>query len=550
MRVAFFDRLPVRLAGIILLLGFIAVPLVSELKRRAAEQIVLQQAELQSATATIAVVEGLQNELRSVETTVRYIARDLEDRELTPAEVDRILNNVMAGTPNFCEFSISFEPHALGPDFERFGHYLSRAGGQFVARDLADPGYRYWTRDWYGATLGRRELTWSEPFFDQGGANANVVRVSAPFFRNVNGRRSVAGVVAAGLELGWVRQLTEENEFFDTGYVMIFSRAGRLITHPNPKYVFAETMDSLAQKTNTPELAQIYQRVSASRQGSLSYLSNALHARIHENYKPVQIGGWGVVVGYKEAEFLQQVSAFRWITMVSLALTLALLLVIVLVTTLLALRPLARLTTVSQEITLGNLDCEIIPTHRNDEIGLLTRSFLLMQETLKKNRLLEASVRERTAEVAAANVKLRAENLERRWANQALEHQRRYDQLIINSITDLVLVLTKARNISRVNPAVLRLTGRELTELIDTPLSRIVRLVEEPRAAGSRTVDPLVHALNEGRDLRDLPATIEDRHGRPVAVRFTLFPLRDRDKVVGGIVILQEVRTQDAKFSP
>lgn len=539
MRVAFFDRLPVRLAGIILFLGFIAVPVVTELKRRAAEQIVLQQAELQAATATIALVEGLQKELRSVEATVRYIAQDLEDRPLSPAEVDRVISNVMTGTPNFSEFSITFEPRMLGPDVERFGHYLSRAGNRLEARDLAADNYQYWTRDWYTAALGRRDVAWSEPFFDQGGANANVVRVSAPFYRTVNGRRTVAGVVAAGLALNWVRRLTQENEYFDTGYVMIFSKTGRLITHPNPKFVFVETMDSLAQSANTPELAQIFQRVSTNRQGALSYYSNLLHVRVHENYKPVQTGGWGVVVGYKEAEFLQQVSAFRGITLLSMVITMGLLLVIVLVTTRFALRPLDQLTTLSQEITAGNLAREIAPPRRNDEIGLLTRSFMLMQETLQKNRRLEESVRQRTAEIEAANVKLRAESLERRWANQAIEHQRRYDQLIINSIADLVFVLTKARNISRVNPAVLRVTGRELSELIDRPLTEIVRLEESADAASSN--DQLVHALNEGRDLRDLPATITDRQGRPVLVRFTMFPLRDGDKVVGGIVILRNL---------
>lgn len=540
MRVAFLDRLPVRLAGIILLLGFIAVPIVSELKRRAAEEIVLQQAELQAATATIALVEGLQKELRSVETTVRYIAQDLEDRELSPAEVNRIVNNVMTGTPNFSEFSISFEPHALGPDVDRFGRYLYRSDSRLVSRDLAAADYQYWTRDWYIAALGRRDVAWSEPFFDQGGANANVVRVSAPFYRTINGRRTVAGVVAAGLALDWVKELTQENEFFDTGYVMIFSKSGRLIMHPNPKFVFTETMEGLAQSTNTPELSQIFQRVSTNRQGALSYASNLLHVRVHENYKPVQIGGWGVVVGYKEAEFLQQVSAFRWITTVSLAVTMSLLLVIVLLTTRFALRPLEQLTKVSEEITAGNLEREIAPPRRNDEIGILTRSFVLMQETLKKNRLLEKSVQERTAEIAAANVKLQAENLERRWANQALTHQRRYDQLIINSIADLVFVLTKAQNISRVNPAVLRFTGRTLTELIDRPLSEIVRLDGTDAEGSSRTVDPLALALNDGRDLRDLAATIEDNKGRRLAVRFTMFPLRDGDKVVGGIVILRD----------
>lgn len=156
------------------------------------------------------------------------------------------------------------------------------------------------------------------------------------------------------------------------------------------------------------------------------------------------------------------------------------------------------------------------------------------------NEQLEVRVRDRTAELAAANARLSGENLERQWANQALEHQLRYNQLIVDSINDLVFVLTKAMNISRVNPAVIHLTGLEPAELINQPLSRVVRLTA-PRGADAPLRDPIAQALKDGRDLREQAAIIEDKRGRQTPVRFSLFPLRDRDKVVGGIVTLQIV---------
>ncbi|HVT74230.1 MAG TPA: CHASE3 domain-containing protein [Lacunisphaera sp.] len=153
------------------------------------------------------------------------------------------------------------------------------------------------------------------------------------------------------------------------------------------------------------------------------------------------------------------------------------------------------------------------------------------------NLQLEARVQERTAELTAANARLSTENLERQWANQALEHQVRYNQLILDSINDLVLVLTKTQKISRVNAAVIHLTGFPTTELVNQPLSRIVRVT--PPAGGTVLHDPLTLALDEGRDLRDLPAVLEDKAGGRTRVRLTLFPLRDGVKVVGGIVTLQ-----------
>jgi len=110
--------------------------------------------------------------------------------------------------------------------------------------------------------------------------------------------------------------------------------------------------------------------------------------------------------------------------------------------------------------------------------------------------------------------------------------------LIINSINDLVLVITKATNISRVNPAVVRLTGHETHELIHVPFSSFARVSGEGTAA---MLDPIAQAMNDGHDLRDQSAVIVDKLGREIHVRMALFPLRDRDKVVGGVVILQVV---------
>ncbi len=173
-----------------------------------------------------------------------------------------------------------------------------------------------------------------------------------------------------------------------------------------------------------------------------------------------------------------------------------------------------------------------------DDLAARRRVAATLQEA---NAQLETRVRERTTELAAANVRLSTENLERQWANQALEHQLHYNQLIVDSINDLVLVLTKAMNISRINPAVTHWTGMEPTELINQPLTRVVRLVPAHAGTEAPMLDPIAQALKAGHDLRNQPALLEDKRGRQTPVLFSLFPLRDRDKVVGGVVTLQLV---------
>jgi PAS domain S-box-containing protein len=152
------------------------------------------------------------------------------------------------------------------------------------------------------------------------------------------------------------------------------------------------------------------------------------------------------------------------------------------------------------------------------------------------NATLETKVRERTAELVASNEKLLAENQERQWSGQALEHQLRYNQLIINSISDLVLVLTKMCNISRVNPAVTLCTGRSAADLINKPLAQVVRL---KAADGSDVTAQIAQSLGVSRELHEQVAEILASDGRTIPARLSMFPLRDRDKVVGAVVTIR-----------
>jgi PAS domain-containing protein len=153
------------------------------------------------------------------------------------------------------------------------------------------------------------------------------------------------------------------------------------------------------------------------------------------------------------------------------------------------------------------------------------------------NAMLEAKVQERTAELLKSNQSLKQENLERRWSYQALDHQLRYNQLIINSIAELVFVISRALNISRVNPAVVHATNWEPQELISQSIERVLQFPPDP--VGGASQNPLTAAMREGRQLLDRPANLLARSGRIIPVYYTLIPLHDQDKIVGGVVTVR-----------
>ncbi len=513
MRVPFFQSLAVRLAGLILILSGLTFLVLTEINRRAVERILVDQAEVQAMMATVAVADGLDGVIGSAERITRTLAREFEGRALTSTDAERMARNVLLDHPNLYGFSITVEPSAPAATGERLGVYVHRSNtvSRFTTRDLVAPEQAYWNRDWYREVIDKAQAIWSEPFFDQGGTDRNVVRIAVPFFRPKGDEREPAGVVTAVIELDWLRRLANSNEFSDTSYTIIFSRSGRIIIHPKPNYAIAETLDSLAEKEGAPELASIFQSVRSRRQGALAYVEQPLQRRVHVNYKPTKVAGWGVIVGYDEAEFLKNQRAFRWITAAFLGVALLVLGGIVIGVTRHALRPIGPLAAAADEIAQRNLECAIPEVVRTDEIGFLTRSFRAMRDALK------------------------AQHVERQWAKQAIEHQLKYNNLIIDSIGELIFVLTKVLSVSRINPAVTRVTGYRLSDLMRTPLDRLVRL--EPAAAGATEPKSrlLLETLNAGKSLHDLPVTLTTKQGAELHGRLTFVPLQDGKQIVGAV---------------
>jgi PAS domain S-box-containing protein len=154
------------------------------------------------------------------------------------------------------------------------------------------------------------------------------------------------------------------------------------------------------------------------------------------------------------------------------------------------------------------------------------------------NAQLEAKVKERTVELVQSNQSLKQENLERRWSHQALDHQLRYNQLIINSITELVIVVSRALNVSRVNPAVGNQTGWEPQELIAQSIELVMQFPPDSPANGV-SQNPLTLAMRDGRQIHDRPAQLLARSGKTMPVLYSLFPVHDQDKIVGAVLTVR-----------
>jgi len=347
-------------------------------------RMVLAQAEARAVAVTAGIKEELQGVLYNVETSVRLTAARVEQGRPGPAELDAMLRDMLATNTRIYGGTVAFEPFATPAGQEHFAPYLFRQADGLGRADLATPEYAYWEQTWYRDPLARGAPVWTEPYFDEGAGNVLMVTHAQPFLRPGPTGFRAAGVVTADVALGWLKRVAESSRPGATGFVIIFSGSGRIITHPHTELIQTESLDSLAIKNQQPELAFIGREVAAGRSGNISYSSRTFQSRVRVDFRPVNIGGWGVIVGYEEQEFLAPVAAAGRVAFGSAVAALALLAGIIVLVSRRITRPLEELAATADQIAVGNFAVAINPPRTRDEIGHLSLAFRRMRDDLQR----------------------------------------------------------------------------------------------------------------------------------------------------------------------
>lgn len=99
------------------------------------------------------------------------------------AEINALLQRNVAANPLIYGAAIAFEPNVF-KGHRLFSPYAFRAGTGVKVMDIAREAYDYtqpqW--EWYARPKERGASVWTEPYFDEGAGNIQMVTFSVPFF--------------------------------------------------------------------------------------------------------------------------------------------------------------------------------------------------------------------------------------------------------------------------------------------------------------------------------------------------------------------------------
>jgi sigma-B regulation protein RsbU (phosphoserine phosphatase) len=243
-------------------------------------------------------VARIQKIFLSVEQIPQSLAYVLEFSKIKREHLQILLNSVVSNNEEVFGATIAYEPNSFYKDTLYFGPYLYKQNGKIVAVNPSDTTYHYFSMDWYLLPKKLNRPVWIEPYFDAGSGGGNVVMstYSLPFFSFNGNGETMKGIVAVDISLDWLSKTISSIKLSDNSYSMLVSETGTIISSPNPKWAYNESIFSLADEYNLPALRKVGRDLQSGKSGFVNIGRFGTKSDTWIYYKPIPANKWGVLL--------------------------------------------------------------------------------------------------------------------------------------------------------------------------------------------------------------------------------------------------------------
>jgi len=174
---------------------------------------------------------------------------------------------------------------------------------------------------------------------------------------------------------------------------------------------------------------------------------------------------------------------------------------------------------------VGAADYLLKPIDDNLLLNKLTAYFRLIEKERALNVLLEEKVAQRTAE---------------------LEQIRRYQERLLNTMGEALLVLSPEGQIKSTNPAAQKMLGYKETELVGLGISDVFEEAEDEQAGAF--FGTWLEAMIRAGVVRDVEARFIAKNGSLVPILFSRTAMVDKEGVVTDIICIAKNMTGYVKI--
>ena len=328
-------------------------------------------------------VSRIESVLTGVEKVTNEASKLLEQSKLDHQQIHSLLKSIIQNNEEIFGGTIAFEPKVYSDLYNNYSPYYYENGDSLSYIDIAQHT-NYKEEFWYSIPFQKQNPIWTEPYFDEGVGNIVMTTYSVPFFTINNGKRVIAGIVTADIDLDWLENIVTSVQMLETGFAFIVSETGKFITHPKREYILSESIFGLAKKNDDQRLKEYAERMVRGETGFVPFESALLNKPGWMYFTKLSSSNWTLAVIFPEDELFAELNYLNSIIMLLGIFGFVLLFIIIVVITKKLTKPLISLSNASKEIGEGQLDAALPEADSNDEVGKLTLSMKHMQMKLKE----------------------------------------------------------------------------------------------------------------------------------------------------------------------
>ena len=221
-----------------------------------------------------------------------------------------LLVDVTRENPAIYSSAIAFEEYCFDKQKKFFAPGVFRLPDNTIRRIFYEPdsNYDYQFYDWFLIPKLTGAGAWTDPYIDIGAGNALVVSCSVPFTRDgqfigvskvdtlvEDIRIKLAGMKVAG------------------GYIVLVSKAGTIISHPNTEYILRHTLVSLAQVQKRAKLEELaYNLLREGGSGIVRLEATPEAEALLVAYAPLESTDWTLLAVVPEEVVFRDVMRTLW----------------------------------------------------------------------------------------------------------------------------------------------------------------------------------------------------------------------------------------------
>lgn len=315
--------------------------------------------------------------LNSVETAIENFSWLVTEKLDNPDYMYELTQQVLRSNPHVVGSAIAFEPEYYPDKGVLYSPYSYRTKDGIFSKQLGTEDYEYHYMDWYQIPKLLGKSYWSEPYYDNGGANLVMTTYSRPLY-DIEG--NLYAVFTADISLKWFTEKVNEVKLYPNSYNYMIGRGGTFLVSDREEAILNESFFARPLLESDKGMLETGHRMVDGESGM------ALFNRDGEEYclffAPVKTTGWCVCIAALYGDIFAGLDGLRnWVVTI-LGLGLLLLAGFCYFTIRRLTEPLVSFAGSANEISKGNFNAELPIIKTKDEMKILHDSFITMQKSL------------------------------------------------------------------------------------------------------------------------------------------------------------------------